>query len=1522
MVRLQSSSSSSSFVTLHSPNACLSSKVLLLPVTTTTFKFYFIPLNNPKSLRTLSVKASVEKAQVQEFRYSRASPSVRWPNLKFTEKTLNSLVSRETLDFLVSEKSMGDGLITEKKVEDYLDSENRVSNSLVSEETMQSALVSEESMEDSRFSENTREESDSERTIGPYAETLRSDRRTRAKKLSKLALKRAKDWRQRVQSLTDEILKLQPSEFVADVLDANKIQLSPTDYCFVVKWVGHSNWQRALEIYEWLNLRHWYTPSARMLATILAVLGKANQETLAEAIFSRAKPEIGNVVQVYNSMMGVYARQGRFDDAQELLKLMRRRGCEPDLVSFNTLINARAKARFLSPGSAMDILNEIRKSGLRPDIITYNTLISSCASGSSSEEAVRVFQDMEHHGCLPDLWTYNAMISVFGRSGNLEEVENIYNELGRKGFFPDAVTFNSLLYAYAKNRNLEKVKWICEEMVRAGFKLDEIAYNTLIHMYGKMGKHELGFQLYEEMKLAGCTPDSVTFTVLIDSLGKAGQVKEAADVLSEMLDARVRPTLRTYSALICGYAKAGMRDEAGETFDWMVKSGIKPDHLAYSVMLDVLIRANDTRKVMGLYQRMVRDGLRPDQSLYETMLQVFVKDSKHEEVEILIKDIKKSMDIGLPGLCSVLVRAECFEDAVNNLRLAVTQGFVPESDIVSPILSWFSSLGRHEEARSLINFLKEHAPKSSASSVLVHESLLLMLCNAHQTEAAMEEYYKMNFSGGDYFSSSAYETLILCCEEAELFAEASQLYSDMNFYCFGPTPISFKCAAMAYSKMGFPETAHHVIQRAEKTGVLIDDLSLYVTLIESYGKLKLWQRAESVVGTLRLYTTVDRRVWNALINAYATSGKYEQARAVFNNMVRDGPFPTVESINGLMEALINSGRLDELYVVIQELQEMGFKISKSTILLMLDAFARAGNIFEVKKIYHGMKAAGYLPTMHLYRNMVGLFSRGKRVRDVELMVAEMEEAGFKCDLFILNCMLRMYTGIEDFRKTVDVYRKIQEMGFEPDEDTYNILIIMYSKDLRAEEAFSLLNEMRREGLDPKLGSYKSLLSSCGKQELWEEAEVLFKEMVSKGFKLDRGVYHSLLKIYRNCGSHEKAENLLVKMKDDGIEPSLATMHLLMDSYGQAGLPDGAENVLKGIKSSGLNVGTVPYVSVIDVYLKNGEYELGIEKMLQMKRDGVDPDYRVWTCFIRAASRCRQRNEALKLLNCLSDVGFDLPLRLLMGKSELLILEMDHLLEQLGSLEEDAAFRFVNALEDLLWAFERRAAASWVFQMAIQKNIYPHDVFRVAEKNWGADFRKLSGGAALVGLTLWLDHMQDASLQGLPESPKSVVLITGTAEYNNVSISKTLKAFLWEMGSPFLPSKTRTGILVAKAHSLRMWLKDSAFCMDLELRDASSLPELNSMQLNEGYFMRSGLVPVFKEIQERLGDVRPKTFARLALLCEEKRERVITADIKGRKEKLEKMKRQGRMLRSQRRMKFRKRRFFKSRATFSEQAIAK
>ncbi|TMW97495.1 hypothetical protein EJD97_005396 [Solanum chilense] len=1415
-------------------------------------------LDSSNSATTSSTVSEERDITPKKFTYTRASPSTRWPHLKFTETHQNSQPS----PLSVAAPSVKDN---------EFDSES--DGNVGSYEGRRMEKNGEESLDSNGFQSNDETQ-----------EVLGRPSRTRAKKMTKLALKRAKDWRQRVQFLTDKILGLKSEEFVADVLDLKMVQMTPTDFCFVVKWVGQSSWQRALEVYEWLNLRNWYSPNARMLATILAVLGKANQEALAVEIFMRAEQSIGNTVQVYNSMMGVYARNGRFSWVQQLLELMHERGLEPDLVSFNTLINARLKSGPMTPNLAIELLDEVRSSGIQPDIITYNTLISACSRESNVEEAVKVFNDMESHRCQPDLWTYNAMISVFGRCGMDGEAARLFNELEANGFYPDAVTYNSLLHAFARQGNIEKVKEICEEMVNMGFGKDEMTYNTIIDMYGKQGRHDLALQVYNDMTSSGRSPDVITYTILIDSLGKDNKMAEASKVMSEMLNAGIKPTVRTYSALICGYAKAGKRVDAEDMFDCMVRSGIQPDHLAYTVMVDMNLRFGETKKAMMLYHDMVHNGFTPDLALYEFMLRSLGRANEEENIQIVIKDLKELGNLGPQSISSLLIKGECYEFAAKMLRLVIEEGSEFNHDDLLSILGSYSSSGKISEAIELLNFVKEH---DSRSKKLIIDASIIINCKAQNLNAALDEYRE---TGDSYtFSNSVFESLIKCCEEAELFAEASQIFSDMRAKGVEPSQDICGTIAVIYCKMGFPETAHYLIDQVEANGVLLGDISFHVSLIEAYGKLKVVEKAESVVATIEYrYGVVERTAYNALIQAYALSGFYEKARAVFNTMMRNGPSPTVDTINNLMQALIVDVRLNELYVLIQELQDMGFKISKSSILLMLEAFAQAGNVFEVKKIYHGMRAAGYLPTMHLYRVIIGLLSRTKQVRDAEAMLSEMEEAGFKPDLSIWNSMLKLYTRIEDFKKTVHIYQRIQEAGLKPDLDTYNTLIIMYCRDRRPHESLLLVHEMKRLGLFPERDTYKSLIAAFCKELMLEQAEELFESLRSEGHNLDRSFYHLMMKMYRSSGNHSKAEKLIEKMKESGIEPSDATMHLLMTSYGTSGQPMEAEKVLNSLKSNGVNLSTLQYGSVIDAYLKSRDYETGLLKLREMIGDGLEPDHRIWTCFIRAASLCEYITEAKTLLNAVADAGFNLPIRFLTENSESLVLDLDLYLEQIETAEDKAALNFVNALEDLLWAFELRATASWVFQLAIKRRIYHSDIFRVADKDWGADFRKLSAGAALVGLTLWLDHMQDASLEGFPESPKSVVLITGKSDYNRVSLNSTVKAYLWEMGSPFLPCKTRTGILVAKAHSLRMWLKDSPFCLDLELKNRPSLPEMNSMQLIEGCFIRRGLVPAFEEINERLGPVNPRKFARLALLSNEKREKVIQADIEGRREKLAKL----------------------------------
>ncbi|MCO5570413.1 hypothetical protein L7F22_024134 [Adiantum nelumboides] len=292
----------------------------------------------------------------------------------------------------------------------------------------------------------------------------------------------------------------------------------------------------------------------------------------------------------------------------------------------------------------------------------------------------------------------------------------------------------------------------------------------------------------------------------------------------------------------------------------------------------------------------------------------------------------------------------------------------------------------------------------------------------------------------------------------------------------------------------------------------------------------------------------------------------------------------------------------------------------------------------------------------------------------------------------------------------------------------------------------------------------------------------------------------------------------------------------------------------------------------------------------MKTKGHEPDFMIWTTVVAAASHCKESCTAVKLLSALGNVGFSLPLRwLLTEKNTGLIEEFDQTLRALENSGGDAGLGLTNVILDLLWAFQMHGTAGRLFIVAIERNIYSSSMARVLVKDWSADLRTLSAGAALVALTLWLDQMQDAALQGFPEPPKTVMLVTGgkgCTSHNETSVEQTVKVHLWTMGSPFLRSVT-PGKFVSKGYSLCHWVKDSPHCMDLKLRNFAVLPEFNTMEVHNGAFMPARLVAGLQQIEQSVGELRPKKFRKVIHFTEMQRADVIAAELKAKEEMMRK-----------------------------------
>jgi pentatricopeptide repeat protein len=118
--------------------------------------------------------------------------------------------------------------------------------------------------------------------------------------------------------------------------------------------------------------------------------------------------------------MNVAIKSGQLQKALEVYQEMLRKGCTPNVVTYNTLIDVYGKTG--QWGEALRVIDTMNASNTRPVTRTYNTLMIACNTSGQWQEALNVYADMVRRGHAPNTTTYNALISAYSKAGRLEKV--------------------------------------------------------------------------------------------------------------------------------------------------------------------------------------------------------------------------------------------------------------------------------------------------------------------------------------------------------------------------------------------------------------------------------------------------------------------------------------------------------------------------------------------------------------------------------------------------------------------------------------------------------------------------------------------------------------------------------------------------------------------------------------------------------------------------------------------------------------------------------------------------------------------------------------------------------------------------------------------------------------------------------------------------------------------------------------------------------------------------------------------
>ncbi|GLJ55285.1 hypothetical protein SUGI_1186350 [Cryptomeria japonica] len=155
------------------------------------------------------------------------------------------------------------------------------------------------------------------------------------------------------------------------------IHPSPFTYSILIAGLCKTNGlEKALMLLEEMDEKG-LPPCSAAYCSLIDALGNAHRYDAAMELFKELI-ENGNISssRIYAVMIKHLGKANRIDAAIELFGEMQRRGCSPDVYSYNALMSGLVRSGQVGgPTEACKMLEKMKTSGIQPDAVSYNTVL-------------------------------------------------------------------------------------------------------------------------------------------------------------------------------------------------------------------------------------------------------------------------------------------------------------------------------------------------------------------------------------------------------------------------------------------------------------------------------------------------------------------------------------------------------------------------------------------------------------------------------------------------------------------------------------------------------------------------------------------------------------------------------------------------------------------------------------------------------------------------------------------------------------------------------------------------------------------------------------------------------------------------------------------------------------------------------------------------------------------------------------------------------------------------------------------
>ncbi|KAL7116139.1 hypothetical protein ACP275_04G224400 [Erythranthe tilingii] len=265
----------------------------------------------------------------------------------------------------------------------------------------------------------------------------------------------------------------------------------------------------------------------------------AQEKSMADArnVYHSLKHEFRSNLQTFNILLSGWKSP---EEAELFFNEMKNMGVEPDIVSYNCLIDVYCKGREMV--KAYNVVNKMRDEGIDLDVITYTTLIGGLGLAGQPDKARDILKEMREYGCYPDTAAYNATIRNFCIAKRLNDAYNLMDEMVEKGLSPNATTYNVIFRSLFWANDLKSMWSLYLRMKGTNCLPNTQSCMFLIRLMRRQEKVDMAIELWEDMIEKGFGSLILVSDVLFDLLCVLGKLDMAERCFLQMVEKGQRPS--------------------------------------------------------------------------------------------------------------------------------------------------------------------------------------------------------------------------------------------------------------------------------------------------------------------------------------------------------------------------------------------------------------------------------------------------------------------------------------------------------------------------------------------------------------------------------------------------------------------------------------------------------------------------------------------------------------------------------------------------------------------------------------------------------------------------------------------------------------------------------------------------------------------------------------------------------------------------------------------------------------------